>query len=282
MVRSGRVAARAARPAAMRDDLLEQALLGLRYARNPRATARLRAIESGAVRPCRARPRSARRRARRAGMARCGSAIGRRRRADRDGRRLDGEPSTRPDRTATVDGRARRLRPAWRRAFDGDHTERPAVAAHLRQPSGGDEPDDQHPARRHPRQRIGLVWGGPTSARTSAAAPGSPAPGNAQTFGSINDGLDTIDNNSELNAVLNNAVARVKVVRIINYCGGSGTNIIGCAWIGGEGMALVRYGDESVRGAALGARVRPQRRASATTRTVATSCTSACAAPATG
>ena len=47
----GTVAARAARPAAMRDDLLEQALLGLRYARNPRATARLRAIASGAVRP---------------------------------------------------------------------------------------------------------------------------------------------------------------------------------------------------------------------------------------
>ena len=72
--------------------------------------------------------------------------------------------------------------------------------------------------------------------------------GNAQTFGSINDGLDTIDNNGELNSVLNNAVARVKVVRIINYCGGPGTNIIGCAWIGGDGMSLVRYGNESNEG----------------------------------
>ena len=47
----GAAAARAARPGAMRDDLLEQAILGLRYARDPRATARLRAIESGGVRP---------------------------------------------------------------------------------------------------------------------------------------------------------------------------------------------------------------------------------------
>jgi hypothetical protein len=31
-------------------------------------------------------------------------------------------------------------------------------------------------------------------------------------------------------------------VRLINYCGGSGTNIIGCARVGGNGMAVVREG----------------------------------------
>jgi hypothetical protein len=62
----------------------------------------------------------------------------------------------------------------------------------------------------------------------------------ARTFGTPTDGLDAIDNSTELNAVLNNSVARVKVVRAINYCGSTGTNIIGCAWVGGKGMALVR------------------------------------------
>ena len=71
----------------------------------------------------------------------------------------------------------------------------------------------------------------------------------AKTFGTATDGLDTIDNSTELNAVLNNSTARVKVVRAINYCGSTGTNIIGCAWVGGKGMALVRMsnvGSETV------------------------------------
>lgn len=64
--------------------------------------------------------------------------------------------------------------------------------------------------------------------------------GNARTFGSSGDGLDSIDNSSELNAVLNNSVSRAKVVRQINYCGGPGFNIIGCAYTPGDGMAVVR------------------------------------------
>jgi len=64
--------------------------------------------------------------------------------------------------------------------------------------------------------------------------------GSAGTFGVAGDGLDTIDNDVELSAVLNNSAARVKVVKAINYCGGSGTNIIGCSWSPGDGMALVR------------------------------------------
>jgi len=64
--------------------------------------------------------------------------------------------------------------------------------------------------------------------------------GSAKTFGSTTDGLDSIDNNTELVNVLNHNVARVKIVNQINYCGGPGLNIIGCAWVGGNGMALVR------------------------------------------
>jgi len=73
--------------------------------------------------------------------------------------------------------------------------------------------------------------------------------GAARSFGSTGDGLDVIDNGTELNAVLNHSIARVKVVRAINYCGGAGTNIIGCAWVGGNGGTLVRMsgaGSEAV------------------------------------
>ena len=62
-------------------------------------------------------------------------------------------------------------------------------------------------------------------------------------FGSSGDGLDVINDGPELDAVLNNPVARVHVVRLIQYCGGGGGNIIGCAWAPGNGMAVVRQTD---------------------------------------
>ena len=71
----------------------------------------------------------------------------------------------------------------------------------------------------------------------------------AKTFGTSGDGLDIIDTGSELSAVLGNGISRVKVVRAINDCGGPGSNIIGCAWTPGHGMALVRMssiGNESI------------------------------------
>lgn len=64
--------------------------------------------------------------------------------------------------------------------------------------------------------------------------------GTAATFGASGDGLDVIDSDIEMNTVLQNRAARVKVVRTINYCGGQGTNIVGCAYSPGFGMALVR------------------------------------------
>lgn len=64
--------------------------------------------------------------------------------------------------------------------------------------------------------------------------------GTAQTFGSPGDGLDVIDDLNEQIAVQLVNIARVKVVRIINFCGAPGTNIIGCAGVSGNFMALVR------------------------------------------
>ncbi|HEX6852085.1 MAG TPA: thrombospondin type 3 repeat-containing protein [Candidatus Polarisedimenticolaceae bacterium] len=66
--------------------------------------------------------------------------------------------------------------------------------------------------------------------------------GAAQSFGTAGDGLDAIDTQDELTQVLNAGTARVKIVRAINYCGGAGTNIIGCAYTPGNGMAIVRSG----------------------------------------
>lgn len=52
-----------------------------------------------------------------------------------------------------------------------------------------------------------------------------------------------VENSTELNQVLKDSIARVKVVRGINCCGGPGTGIIGCAWAPGNGMAVVRTSD---------------------------------------
>lgn len=73
--------------------------------------------------------------------------------------------------------------------------------------------------------------------------------GTAQVFGTLNDGLDTLDSIGELTACLTNPISRVKVVREINYCGGPGSNIIGCAYTPGFGMAVVRFSTISDEGA---------------------------------
>ena len=63
------------------------------------------------------------------------------------------------------------------------------------------------------------------------------------TFGSAGDGLDTVDSASELSSILSVSNGRAKIVSAINYCGGPGTNIIGCASTPGNGMVLVRLSD---------------------------------------
>ena len=64
--------------------------------------------------------------------------------------------------------------------------------------------------------------------------------GTGTTFGSPGDGHDAIDDKVGLNVVIDQSVARVKVVNVINYCNGSGTNIIGCSYNPGHGMVVVR------------------------------------------
>jgi hypothetical protein len=65
--------------------------------------------------------------------------------------------------------------------------------------------------------------------------------GSSQSFGQLGDGLDMVDNGAELSAVLNHPGARFKVVRAINYCGGvTLPNIVGCAQLPGQGAAVVR------------------------------------------
>ncbi|HXV77320.1 MAG TPA: MopE-related protein, partial [Candidatus Polarisedimenticolaceae bacterium] len=60
------------------------------------------------------------------------------------------------------------------------------------------------------------------------------------TFGSPGDGLDTLDTDQQVRAALDADSARVKVVRLINHCGLPGTNIIGCSYLPGPAMAVVR------------------------------------------
>jgi len=60
------------------------------------------------------------------------------------------------------------------------------------------------------------------------------------SFGSSGDGLDVITTSSEISQVLSNTVARFKVVDSIQYCGGPGSNIIGCGYAPGDGIAVVR------------------------------------------
>lgn len=74
--------------------------------------------------------------------------------------------------------------------------------------------------------------------------------GNGDTFGSPGDGLDTIDDESDLTqALASNRGKRVKVVRLISWCGEPGINIIGCAYTPGNGMAVVRNNSIDVEGA---------------------------------
>ncbi len=65
--------------------------------------------------------------------------------------------------------------------------------------------------------------------------------------GSFNGPLD-INTSEDLTAVLNVGAGRVKVVRSINFCGGPGMNIVGCAFTPGDSIALVRSNTLAVEG----------------------------------
>jgi hypothetical protein len=65
--------------------------------------------------------------------------------------------------------------------------------------------------------------------------------GSGGTFGSPGDGLDIVDDDIEMDAVMAVSTARFKIVRQINYCGGYYmSNIIGCARRPGATATVVR------------------------------------------
>jgi hypothetical protein len=64
--------------------------------------------------------------------------------------------------------------------------------------------------------------------------------GEGRWFGAPGDGLDVIEDEIELYAVLNDGISRAKVVRAIHYCASVGLNIIGCGYVSGDGFAVVR------------------------------------------
>lgn len=67
-------------------------------------------------------------------------------------------------------------------------------------------------------------------------------------FGTPGDGRDVITSSGELNSVLNDSSGRIHVVDLINWCGGSGSNIIGCGSTPGNGIALVRLSGADIEG----------------------------------
>ena len=230
-------AASARDPERYRDDLLEGALRGLAYAGSGPAHRRLEAVAGGSVRP--AEGRDLRGRAKQAlelfavvggGAAPSSLSTG-------EGRRADGGATVLSDEMLE-------LTPPAENLVDTTHT-----AVRVSQLNYANHVNVTNPMT---DARVDAILGATSRtmgradfAEDVACCAGAQRTGSGTVFGTSTDGRDIIDDNTELNAVLNNSIARVKVVRAINYCGGPGTNIIGCAWIGGWGMALVRYGSDA-------------------------------------
>lgn len=67
--------------------------------------------------------------------------------------------------------------------------------------------------------------------------------GSGGTVGTPGDGLDVIDSQAEFDAIATAPGGRLKVVNGIGWCGGFIPNVIGCAYLPGNGGAVVRWGD---------------------------------------
>ena len=228
-------------PRALGDEILEEAVAGLAYAAAPAARERLAAIADGKIVPSLVRSPLA---------ERARSAL---RMMDELGR--GGAPST---------GSAGAAAPATAARLDGASSIGPAAV------TPAYVPDPSLVSTEHHLSFVNHVstTSPMTSARldsvlqesTKRAATGDydgdvpccmvvARVGTGGSFGSAGDGLATIDDSLELSTVLNTSGGRVKVVNAINFCGSAATNIIGCAWQPGNGMAVVRItslGSEAV------------------------------------
>lgn len=226
----GRTAERVGRGAALRDDLLQQALRGLAFAGGPRAAARLAAIRDGEVRPT-AAGRDLRRSAEEAlqllqGPAPAAGAPG----------ELPQAPSATPQ-ASELDGASYAPLGAVPDLDTNTRTHETALdyANHVNvtNPMTDSRLDLL-------LEEANLRAGRDDYDQDVACCIGLVRTGGAGSFGVSGDGLDVVDDATELNSVLSNPAARVHVVRLINWCGQPAMNIIGCASVGGKGMALVR------------------------------------------
>lgn len=198
----------------MRDDLIEQALFGLAIAGDRAARERLEDVAAGQFKPAKTG---------RDQRGAAGQALGQR-----------SEPSP------LLDGPAGGG--AATPAFDTNTTFHDSLIDYANHPAVSDSMTDSRldsvlddGSGRVFQDDGALSGGADTACCVSFSRKGA-----QQTFGSSADGLDAIDTYSELITVLNDQTARAKVVCQINYCSGPGTNIIGCAWVSGNGLAVVR------------------------------------------
>ena len=243
-------ASRSPRPASLRDDLLEMSLRGLAFARDARASERLRSIASGEVRPA----PSGRDLRSGAGKTLEALAVLQGRSAPvvsrPGGRRTGGDlaaaPASGGDAVAAVSDESVQF--TADAAFDSTHTTvKKAPLSYANHPA---VPNPMTNAQfDNVMKAASLHLGRADFSADVACCAGMQRSGNAGVVGTPTDGLDVIDNETEFYAVINNTVARAKIVRLINYCGGPGTNILGCSWIAGNGMVLVRFGSVADEGA---------------------------------
>jgi len=218
-------AARGERPQALLQDLLEMALLGLAYSGDPAARRRIEDIRAGRVRPV------------------------------PGGRSLDrGAEAALElfDRRSNPDAVKERAQDPSGAALDGSSTEQGASAAvadtsttshhhFLSYANHVDHNDPMTDARLDTVLTDGWKRVRLADFSTDVACCNTfGRKGTGLIFGTPGDGLDTIDSFGEQLAVVDNNIARIKVVRIINFCGAPGTNIIGCGEVSGNSYAVVR------------------------------------------
>ncbi|MHC4321595.1 MAG: zinc-dependent metalloprotease family protein, partial [Planctomycetota bacterium] len=230
-------AQQARNPAAFRDDLIHMAMRGLAYSGSAKGLGRLQAINRGTIKPA-PRGKDLKKSANQAiellDRLYFGNAV-----SESSGGifyNFDGEAGNGTRKSSTL---GIEMSGTVSPAFDGTHLQVNnslldyANHVDVTNPMTDTRLDDI-------LADASLRMGRADFSEDVACCAGIERTGTEKEFGTEGDDLDVIDNNSELSQVLNDNTARVKIVKEINYCGGSGTNIIGCAWIGGNGMAVVR------------------------------------------
>jgi hypothetical protein len=228
-------ASRAASPAALRDDLLAMAMRGLAYSGAPAARRRLDDVAAGRVTP--APGGRDLRAAARAARALLDALHG-------PGAAAPSGPAGGPPAAPATDGSTADTTTAASGTLDTQASVHDSGLDYANHADVAGTSFEMTDARLDAVLAEGSLRAGRGDFDVDVACCATfsrPAPG--RTFGSPGDGLDVVDTGTEVSTVLNDPAARVKVVRAINYCSGPGTNIIGCAWVGGYGAMVVRLSD---------------------------------------